>query len=168
MAADPWSSFRLVPGSYDHPDAVALSEQAQLYYISIYGGPDSDPLTAADFTPPHGGFRLGYVDDQPAAMGGWHRLADGPWPDGSRTGQLRRMFVRPDLRGHGLGQAVLRALEEDAAAAGIELLVLATGLPQVEANRLYRGAGYRDIPAFGYYAGVPGAVHLGKWLAAEG
>lgn len=159
--------FRLEPGAYDHPDAIALTEQAQRYYVSIYGGPDSDPLGAADFAPPHGAFLLGYWDDEPAAMGGWHRCpGDSAFP-GRRVGQIRRMFVRPDLRGRGLGRRLLRQLEERAVAGGVDLLVLASGRPQTEAIRLYRAAGYLDVPAFGYYADESEAVHLGKRLTRD-
>lgn len=156
--------FRLEESGYDHPDAVALTEQAQQYYISIYGGPDSDPLGPADFAPPDGAFLLGYWDEEPAAMGGWHRYLDDSTFPGHRVGQIRRMFVRPDLRGRGLGRRLLHRLEERAVASGLDLLILTSGRPQTAAIGLYRAAGYLDVPVFGHYASEPEAVHLGKRL----
>ena len=50
----------LRPVSYDHPDAQELTERAQAYYIDLYGGRDDDPLTAAEFAAPRGGFVVGY------------------------------------------------------------------------------------------------------------
>jgi ribosomal protein S18 acetylase RimI-like enzyme len=142
---------------YDHPDAVALTEQAQRYYVEVYGGPDDDPLTAESFAPPRGGFLLGYVGTAPVAMGGWFFGAEG-------RAYLRRMFVAPTHRRLGYGRRLLAALEADATAAGATELVLATGRPQAEAIALYRAAGYADVRPFGHYAGSDQAVHLGKRL----
>ena len=63
--------FKLRRSRYDHPDAVALTEQAQQFYIELYGGPDGTPFTADEFAPPRGGFLIGYLDDRPVAMGAW-------------------------------------------------------------------------------------------------
>jgi GNAT superfamily N-acetyltransferase len=155
-------TLELRPGRYDHPDAVALTQQAQQYYVGLYGGPDEDPLTADSMTPRSGGFLLGYLDGAAVAMGGWLWAPHAPMP--GRVAQLRRMFVVSRLRGHGYGRALLSALEEDAAAHGAEAVALSTGRPQVEAIAFYRATGYLDIPAFGHYAESPGAVHLGKTL----
>ena len=40
-----------------------------------------------------------------------------------------------------------------AAAAGIEAMVLETGMKQPEAIALYLSSGYEPIPGFGYYCG---------------
>lgn len=44
-------------------------------------------------------------------------------------------------------------------------MVLETGTPQADGVGLYRAAGYRDVPAFGYWAEAPFSLHLGKRLA---
>ena len=67
--------FELRPLSYDHPDAQELTERAQAYYVELYGGRDDDPLAAAEFEPPRGGFVVGYLDGAPVAMGGWSLTA---------------------------------------------------------------------------------------------
>jgi GNAT superfamily N-acetyltransferase len=161
--------FELRPLSYDHPDAEVLTERAQEYYVDIYGGRDEDPLAAAELTPPHGGFVLGYLDGEPVAMGGWV-LVDGPESTrayGARVAQIRRMYVDAGLRRRGLATAVLAHLETDAARFGVTMIILATGQPQVEAISLYRRHGYRDIAPFGYYAGGDLVVCLGKDLSLE-
>lgn len=149
---------------YDHPDAVALTDQAQRYYVTVYGGPDDDPLAAADFEPPGGCFLIGYLGGRAVVMGGWL------WsPDvGPRAARIRRMFVDPALRRQGCGATLLAALERDAYRRGAELMVLATGQPQNEAVALYRAAGYADIAPFGHYADSSQAVHLAKQLAPAG
>lgn len=146
--------------SPDDPDARALTDEVQRYYVEIYGGPDDDPLDPARFVPPRGGFLLGYVAGRAVAMGGWTRRADRPG-----DAQLRRMYVRPADRRRGFAAALLDALENDARAAGAERTVLTTGEPQHEAIGFYRAHGYDDIEPFGHYADVPTAVHLGRRLS---
>jgi len=152
---------------YDSPDAVALTEQVQRFYLEIYGGPDGTPFTAKEFAPPNGGFLVGYLDGRPVAMGGW-RFAPYAAPAGAdRAAEIKRMYVATDARGRGFGKAVLTALEDDARAAGADWMVLETGEPQVAAVALYRGCGYVDIPPYGFYADKPGVVSLGKRLRPQ-
>jgi ribosomal protein S18 acetylase RimI-like enzyme len=75
------------------------------------------------------------------------------------------MYVSPSARGQGLARRVLAELERTAAAAGLTGLVLNTGPQQPEAVRLYKSAGYVDVPAFGHYAAYPQALFFGKQLA---
>jgi GNAT superfamily N-acetyltransferase len=162
------SDLALRPVRYDSPDAVALTEQVQQFYLEIYGGPDGTPFTAEDFLPPHGGFLVGYLDGRPVAMGGW-RFAPYAAPAGAdRAAEIKRMFVVPEARGGGFARVVLAALEDDARAAGADWMVLETGEPQVAAVALYRGCGYTDIPPYGFYADKPEVVSLGKRLRPRG
>ncbi len=149
---------------YDHPDAVALTAQAQLFYVEIYGGPDETPFTAAEFAPPAGEFLVGYLHGQPVAMGGWRFRAPGTPPTASRPAEIKRMYVHESVRGRGLARLLLAALETRAAAAGADWMVLETGRPQVAAVELYRSGGYADIPLFSYYADSPLVLNLGKRL----
>ena len=131
-------------------------------YVRRYGGEgDTAPVDTTEFDGPKGRFFMVYVDDVPAAMGGWRRRAPlGEWQDA----EIKRMYVRPAFQRRGLARLILTELERTAAEAGITRLVLETGLEQPEGIALYRSAGYEDIPAFGYYAGEPLSVHLGKVL----
>ncbi|MFI7676478.1 GNAT family N-acetyltransferase [Actinophytocola sp. NPDC049390] len=142
--------------TYDHPDAVALIADVQQEYVVRYGEVDLTPVDPAEFAPPRGLFLVAYVDDVPAACGGWRA-------HGTEV-ELKRMYVRPSCRGRGLARAVLAELERTAAEAGYTRLVLETGQRQPEAIALYTSAGYTPVPAFGYYAEAPEAVHLGKPL----
>ena len=154
--------FELRPLSYDHPDAQELTERAQAYYVELYGGPDEDPLTAAEFAAPRGGFVVGYLDGAPVAMGGWSFTASDL---GDRVAKIRRMYVDAAARRQGLARAVLGHLEAEAARHGTTMIILATGEPQLEAIAFYRRHGYTDIAPFGYYADGDQVVCLGKTLA---
>ena len=150
------AGVRIEVRTYDHPDAVALIADVQQEYVVRYGDEDQTPVDPAEFSPPEGLFLVAYVDDAPAACGGWRA-------HGTDV-ELKRMYVRPSFRGRGLARAVLAELERTAAVAGFTRLILETGSKQPEAIALYKSAGYTPVPSFGYYANAPEAVHLGKEL----
>jgi GNAT superfamily N-acetyltransferase len=66
--------------------------------------------------------------------------------------EMKRMFVRPQARGQRFGQAILHFLEQLGRNESFVLARLETGIHQAEAMRLYEGAGYRRVGAFGSYA----------------
>ncbi|MBA3232955.1 MAG: GNAT family N-acetyltransferase [Propionibacteriales bacterium] len=162
----PTSELDIRPAGYCDVDARILTDRAQAYYRALYGGPDSSPMEGVEFAAPHGDFVLGYTDDVPVAMGGWRLHAPIDGFTALRPAEIRRMYVDPPARGRGFARSLLTHLERTAQHAGVDGLVLETGRPQVEAVALYRAAGYAHIPAFGHYAGVDGAVHLGKLLSS--
>jgi len=155
-------SLELRAAAYDSRDAQLLTAEVQQEYVRRYGGEgDTAPVDTTEFDGPNGRFFMVYVDDVPAAMGGWRRHAPlAEWDDA----EIKRMYVRPAYQGRGLARLILAELERTAVEAGITRLILETGLEQPEGIALYRSAGYDDIPAFGYYADDPLSVHLGKPL----
>ena len=158
----------LQPTAYDHPDAVLLTDLAQQYYQQLYGGADTNPIAPEQFVAPYGQFLVGYLEGAAVAMGGWRLLYGAPPIPARRPAEIRRMFVRAELRRRGLGRALLVGLEASAAASGVDVLLLETGRPQVDAVALYYEAGYVDVPAFGYWAGAEFAVHLARRLSPGG
>lgn len=153
---------------YDHPDAVLLTAQVQQEYVERYGGPDDTPVDVTQFDAPYGRFLLGYLDDAPAATGGWR--AQDASPEGFADGdaELKRMYVVPQARGKGLARRMLAELERDAAAAGRTRMVLETGTMQPEAIALYTSCGYTPVAKFGHYKDSPLSVCLGKSLLSVG
>jgi GNAT superfamily N-acetyltransferase len=85
-----------------------------------------------------------------------------------RPAEIKRMFVRTDVRQQGLGRRLLVALEATALDAGVDWMILETGSPQVAAVAFYRASGYVDIAPFGFYADKPSVVSLGKPLQRTG
>lgn len=109
-------------------------------------GPSAEP---SDFEPPGGTFVVLYVDDEPAACGGLKRLDDD-------AAEIKRLFVRPEMRRLGLGRRVIDDLERIARHLGYRVVRLDTGAQQPQAVRLFDAAGYKRI---GDYNRNPFASH---------
>ncbi|MEO7795842.1 MAG: GNAT family N-acetyltransferase [Thermoanaerobaculia bacterium] len=77
--------------------------------------------------------------------------------------EMKRLFLRPEARGLGLGRALVDLLLEEARAIGYEEIVLDTLPTLVEAQRIYEQLGFRDIPPYRENP-VSGARYLGKLL----
>jgi putative acetyltransferase len=82
----------------------------------------------------------------------------------SAYGEVKRMYVRPEHRGLGLGKAMLDLLAEYARKQGVDLLRLETGIYQVEAVGLYERYGFLRRAPFGEYRKDPLSVYLEKNL----
>lgn len=152
---------RILPESFDGPTAQRLNDEVQAEYVRRYGSGDETVISAADFTPPHGGYFIGYDESgRPVASGAWRK-------HGESAAEMKRLFVVASARGRGLARAMVAHLEADAAAAGCSQMVLETGDGQPEALALYASMGYAPVTPFGFYAGEKGAHHLGKSLTGE-
>jgi putative acetyltransferase len=77
-------------------------------------------------------------------------------------GEIKRMYVRPEFRGLGLGRRILEHLTRHATSRGIALLRLETGIHQEEAIALYERQGFHRIPPFGPYTDDPLTVCFEK------
>ena len=98
-----------------------------------------------------------YIDDYAVGCGAF-KIFD------EDSVEIKRMFVRPEFRGRGLGLEILRALELWAAESGYSACVLETGKKQPEAIQLYQKAGYGIIPNYGQYMGIENSVCMRKLL----
>lgn len=67
---------------------------------------------------------------------------------GADPAEIKRMWVAKTARGLGLGRRLLHAAEARAVSQGVSVLRLETNRSVTEAIRLYRSAGYREVPAF--------------------
>lgn len=119
---------------------------------------DETDKDAKLLVPPAGLFVVAVSDGEPVACGGLHTIAPG-------VGELKRMWVRDDWRGAGLGSRLLRHLEQESRALGHDRLRLDTNGALTEAIGMYQRAGYRAIDR---YNDNPWATHFfEKQLCAE-
>lgn len=120
-----------------------------------YGRPATDEEIAAallddpsdDLVAPHGALLIAQAGGAVVGCAGLRLLDDG-------IGEVKRVFVAPAARGHGLGQRLMLQLEGLAQAEGVHTLRLNTRSDLIEARTLYAALGYVEVPAFneGRYA----------------
>ena len=122
----------------------------------LLGQPIPDYVAATldklcDAEPPEGVFYTVYCDGRVVGMGGVRRTSDG-------ASEMKRVFVRPDQRGGGLGITIVRRLITDATSYGYTSMRLDSGPFMTSAHRLYEAAGFQDRPIYDG-AEVPGELH---------
>ena len=101
----------------------------------------SIPATVDDLVEPAGLLLLARVGGEAVGVGAvkFH---------GSEPAELKRMWVSPDVRGLGIARRLLAELEARAREHGATAARLETNGSLTEAIRLYRSAGYAEVPAF--------------------
>ena len=122
--------------------AAMVAEMLSLYELP-HGTILGTPLSPAELAPPVGLYLVGWIASEPVAGGGLRALADGAI-------EIKRMYVRPEHRGRGVGSLLLGALEDAAHTLGYSTLRLDTGPRQPGARRLYEGAGYQSVPDYNH------------------
>ncbi len=79
-----------------------------------------------------------------------------------KIAEIKRMFIKPEYRGLGIGHSILKELELWAAELNYTECILETGKKQPEAISLYQKAGYTLIPNYGQYENVENSVCMKK------
>ena len=143
------------PEAPDQPEVLALIEALDAQMAVLYPPESNHLLDIAALSDPAVTFLV--VRDGGAVIGCGALKRD---PRG--WGEVKRMVVRPEQRGHGIGKRVLAALQAVACDAGLPLLRLETGIHNKDALALYRGAGFVEYEAFGDYAPDPLSVFMEK------
>ena len=96
-----------------------------------------------------------YVDDKAIGCGAFREY------DESKV-EIKRMFVLPEYRGHGIALKILNELELWATELNYKEYILETGKKQPEAIRLYQKAGYSITASYGQYLNVENSVCMKK------
>ncbi len=100
---------------------------------------------------------VAYVEGRPVGCGA-HRPVD------DHASEIKRMYVDPELRGSGIGKAILAELESWVSEQGFAKAVLETSKRLDTAVGLYAKAGYQVIPNYGPYVDAPDSVCMEKLL----
>jgi putative acetyltransferase len=139
------------------PDVQALLGQSDDYLRALYPA-ESNHLVSADVLGTDRAVFLAARRDG-ALLGSIALLVIAPG-----HAEMKRMFVRAEARGIGLGRRLLNALEEIACRRSIIRISLETGIRQPEAIGLYRASGYQECPPFGDYKDDPLSLFMTKSL----
>ena len=154
---DPRRNLVVERASARLPAARELIAELDDYLNSLYAADRNYLLDIEALCAPETAFFVARCGDEIVACGALRRLDD-------TCAELKRMYVRPQFRGQGVGRAVLLALESHARTLGIERLVLETGIDQPEALALYERHQYIRRAPYGEYRDDPTSVFFEKQL----
>ncbi len=105
-------------------------------------GFEPDPALDADLDDPAETYAAVWVALSAGDVVGSVALRD----DGDSAVVLKRMYLRPDQRGHGLGKRLLAVALDWARANDVQVVRLDTSERMVAAQRLYEAHGFRRVP----------------------
>ena len=150
--------------SPNQPEIISLIEQLDAYQDTLY---PAEARYALDLTSLEKESVLFAVARNDVGLA----IGCGALVLGDEAAELKRMFVQPAHRGHGIAAKVLAKLEYEAAKRDCPLLQLETGPYQPEALAFYKKHGFEACGAFGDYPEHPLSVFMekkldGGWSAA--
>jgi len=149
------SPTRFVPCDPEEVPASELLAEMAVELNALYERADRldlPVLLPSELRAPTGTYLVGWQGQIALAGGGVRRFDEG-------VAEIKRMFVRPAARSHGVAGELLTALECAARAMGYRTVRLDTGPKQPHAESLYRRVGYAPIAA---YNGNPFASFWGE------
>ena len=118
----------------EYADVIATDLEYQGFAAELAGLP-------APYVPPRGALLLAHAGGEVAGCVALRPL------DG-RTGEMKRLYVRPDYRSWGLGKRLVEAVIHSARQAGYSELRLDTLPAMAAAQALYERLGFAEIPAY--------------------
>lgn len=114
-----------------------------------------------EYGPPHGSALLVWQQETPVGVAALRRFDDG-------VAELKRMYLRPEVRGQGIGRRLTEDLVAAARRLGYQRIRLDTDAELMPgAVGLYRSLGFRDIPPYRHNP-LPGACFLELRLDEDG
>lgn len=149
-------TIEIIPGDPHHPDATALLKASHALMEELFPPEDNFFLEIDDLCVPEISFFV--------ARDGDRTLGTGAVVDKGDYGEVKSMFVSPDARGKGVGEALLSQLEATARAKGLKAMKLETGNLLHAAHRLYERAGFTRCGPFGDYPEANSSIFMEKAL----
>jgi len=137
--------INVVAESVDTSAALAIVHAASDELQQRYGGDgDNQHLGVDELRPPSGLFLVARHNRHLVGGVGLRAIAD----PALRYGEVKRLWVRPDLRREGIGLVLMKEVESHASDLGYVSLYLETGPAQPEALALYRTHGWTEIDQY--------------------
>lgn len=110
------------------------------------------------FSPPFGRLLLAVEGTQAAGIACMRRIRE-------EIGEIKRMYVRPEFRGRGIGRALLEALISDAQEIGYPTIRLDSTRFMAAAHSLYCSLGFQEIKPYSE-SEIPAEYHQ-HWVFME-
>ena len=155
----------LTPTIGDEP--IDSHGSSSLYHAAIdelerrYGSVDDGPgMVADELRPPLGLFLVARVEGDLAGCVGLRPIGDLT----EHLGEVKRLWVRPDLRRHGIAEALMVEIVTRAQRLGYVRLYLETGFAQPEALALYQKIRWTAVDEFPVGAYTHDGAHRFTWV----
>ena len=109
-----------------------------------------------DYSHPRGALLAALVDGRLAGCCALRPLDTVDYADAC---EMKRLYVRPEFRGMGLGRQLVEATLDCARRAGYDSILLDTLSDMEAARALYEDLGFEEVPPY-YHNPIPGAHYL--------
>lgn len=109
-----------------------------------------------DYSPPRGALLLAWVDQK---LAGCCALRPIDSSDYANASEMKRLFVRPEFRGLGLGRQLAESIIDAARMSGYDSVLLDTLDDMEIARAMYEDLGFKEIPPY-YHNPLAGAHYL--------
>ncbi|MDD2843323.1 MAG: GNAT family N-acetyltransferase [Rhodoferax sp.] len=135
-----------------------LTEYARSLNIDLCFQNFEAELTAlpGDYTPPRGTLMLARARNELVGCCALRPLDTVDYPNAC---EMKRLYVRPALRGSGIGRRLAEAVMEAAQQAGYATMLLDTLSEMETARAMYQDLGFTEVPPY-YYNPIEGAHYL--------
>jgi len=107
--------------------------------IRVYAKLSVEQLSS--YKPPEGIYYILQIDGNVAGMGALRKIK-------TNFGEVKRMYIRPENRGKGLGKALLQQILRKAKEFQFSTIRLETGKFMTTAQYIYHEAGFREIDEY--------------------
>ena len=109
-----------------------------------------------DYSPPRGALLLAWVDQKLAGCCAMRPIDSS---DYANAAEMKRLFVRPEFRGLGLGRQLAESIIDAARMSGYDSVLLDTLDDMEIARAMYEDLGFKEIPPY-YHNPLAGAHYL--------
>ena len=134
--------------SADDPEALAIAKRLIGAHFAAHSEhhdrESSEGIIDAlpqPYVPPRGGLWVAFVDGLGSGCAALREIDD-------ETGEVKRMYVDPDMRGNGIARKLANHVIDQARAIGYKRLRLGTLASMAPAQSLYESLGFNSIPAY--------------------
>jgi len=134
-------TFADEPADHDPGRALVLAMEAEI--VDIYRDREQRPHNPVldELAGEGGALIVVRVGGEPAGCAGLKRIDE-------EAAEIKRVFIKPEFRGRGIGRPLIAAVERRARELGYRRVRLDTGHEQPEARHIYETSGYHSIERF--------------------
>lgn len=125
--------------AWDTDQTTRLGLDPQVFLNFYYG--DKPEILPGKFAPPGGCLLLATLEGRPAGCTGYCQLSED-------VCELKRLYVRPQCRGYGIGRLLLTEILKQARLNRYQRIKLETGSFMREAHQLYQSLGFEFCPPY--------------------